>query len=154
MGIRLVPASQGLIDVLGRRLREADELECQALGLSGAQALQESYQNSTVATVVLKDGEPIAAGGVAPAGSVLSSTGVPWCLTGSGLQSAGKSFLRASRKMVHEYMMSNYKFLYNLVDVRYEAAIRWLKWLGFTFENAVPAGVNGEMFYPFWMRSQ
>jgi hypothetical protein len=40
----------------------------------------------------------------------------------------------------------------NYVDARHARSIRWLKWLGFTIEEARPMGFAGLPFHPFGMR--
>ena len=44
-----------------------------------------------------------------------------------------------------------FPFMFNYVDARHTDAIRWLKWLGFEFDEAAPYGPFDLPFYRFTM---
>lgn len=151
--IEVVYATQEHIDALKGRLRPADEAECMSLGYTGSQALQESFDASTICVVGMHRKVPVYAGGVSPLGSLLGNDGVAWCLTTPEVFNLARSFMRTTRAVIHKMFLPRYKNLYNVVDARYNAALKWLCWLGFTIEAAQPLGVGGEMFHPISLRS-
>ena len=146
-------ATQEHIDAMKGRLRFGDAEECRALGYDPDDALQESFTESCYNVTVLKEDVPIAMAGVRPHPSLLSNEGLPWCLTTEEVLEVPKTFMRLSKSVVHDLFARKYNYLFNVVDARYNQAVRWLKWLGYTIDDAQPLGVNGEMFHLFWMRS-
>lgn len=61
-----------------------------------------------------------------------------------------RGFLRGSKAVLLE-MLQRHQVLVNYVDARNVSAIRWLAWLGFTIDSAVPYGVQGLPFHKFHM---
>ena len=58
-------------------------------------------------------------------------------------------------KYVENILKTKYgvkEVLINYTDARYTKALRWLRWLGFHMHEAVPYGVNGELFHPMTLR--
>jgi hypothetical protein len=63
------------------------------------------------------------------------------------------AFIRHS-KPYYSAVRSTYPYLVNYVDARNRKSIKWLKWLGFEFEDKPkPMGVAGLPFYKFELRS-
>lgn len=84
--------------------------------------------------------------------SVLSNIGSPWFLGTKDVPNHAKALLRSSRAWV-EQAKDEYHVLQNVVDSRYEEAVRWVKWLGFEVGPKQPFGREGVLFHPFqWRR--
>lgn len=76
-----------------------------------------------------RDGRIICMAGVSPL-TLVGSTGVPWILGSPLVAIHRRSFLIESRRLVARWLCW-FGSLRNVVDCRYLAAIRWLRWLGF-----------------------
>jgi hypothetical protein len=74
-------------------------------------------------------GRIICMGGVSPL-SLVGSTGVPWLLGSDLVTAHRRTFMVESRRLVARWL-TLFDALRNVVDARYDAAIRWLRWLGF-----------------------
>ena len=136
---------------LGSRLRAADIEEIRAAsGLAPAEALCRSCDFSTHVWAVREiDGDPIALWGVGPV-SLVEGKGCPWLLASDAFESFGPDIARLSRSLLAA-MRDLYPRLENHVDARHARAVRWLSWLGFTIEPAMPWGVEGRPFHRFWI---
>lgn len=118
-------------------LRTADRLECQASGHSPLAALTAGYWNGNCWTV--KSGSTVLAMfGVSPHLEA-PEFGVVWLLAAPELLRFKAQFLRESRLWVEE-LGRGYAVIGNHCDERNEVAIRWLRWLGFTFHDRHPVG--------------
>lgn len=67
---------------------------------------------------------------------LLSDKGVPWLLTTYKIKKYVKPLLPLT-KVALSYWLKQYNVLENYVPENYSAAIRWLKWAGFTIEPAI-----------------
>lgn len=105
-----------------------------ALGTTVREALDDGLKRSDWALTGLIDGEPVCMFGVAPV-SILNGEGAPWMLGTEQLEQAQVAFLRACRGVVAD-MERTYPRLMNVVDARNTVAIRWLRWLGFRFDES------------------
>lgn len=134
------------------RLRQADLQEIAAGGFtSPVKALLTSLETSTERFCIEHDGEPIAIFGGGPAEKCSDSivrVGVPWMLGTDGISRQWRWFLRNSSTIVG-LVQQHYDILFNLVDIRNDVHIRWLRWCGFTFGETLPHGINGEPFREF-----
>lgn len=143
--------SQDYVDQMKRRLRQSDELEVgAACGQTADWGLQRSYEMSEAAWVGLIDGVPACAFGVVRT-SLLSSVGVPWLLATPEFEEQGLEIVRLS-KTYSNLMRGKFRLLMNYVDARQEKSIRWLRWLGFTLEEATPYGLLQMPFHKFHMK--
>lgn len=148
---RIELLSQAYVDQMKGRLRYSDELEVgAACGQSADWGLQRSYELSEAAWVGLIGDNPVCAWGVVRT-SILSSVGVPWLLATPEFEEEGLEIVKQS-KTYSELMKSRFRLLTNYVDARQEKSIRWLKWLGFTIEEAKPYGLLQLPFHNFWMK--
>src|SRR5690606_24772524 len=128
---------------------------CLALGSTPLEALHESVRASDFAKTIFVDGEVLAIYGVVSQGATLLTArdhACVWMLSGTAVEKHKKLFLRASRAVV-QTLLRDYRSLSNVVDARYEKAIRWAKWLGFEVGDPTPLGPQGEMFRPIEIRS-
>lgn len=150
---KVVHAKEEHIHYIADNIREADLLEIKALGRPDPyKAIYSSYKTSKQAWSAVIEGTPILMFGVSPV-SELTGLGAPWMITTDGIIKVKKQFVKECRSHVTN-MLTIYPRLSNYVDCRNEVAIRWLKWLGFTFDDAVKIGINGEWFYPFSMERE
>lgn len=148
----VIMATQGHVDFLKTRLRESDVREIDAaLGISGADGLQQAFDASPMCWTGLCDGEPVLIFGIGT--SEYKTQGVPWLLASDGMSKVGIDVLRES-KLYIRMMLKAYPYLTNYVDARQTVSIRWLAWCGFTIEAAEPWGVQGLPFHRFWMRRE
>ena len=77
--------------------------------------------------------------------------GFPWLLGTDEITKYSKPFLRESRAFVST-IRKHYTLLVNWVSGENKEAVRWLKWLGFTFETEENYLVDPDVpFYQFYM---
>lgn len=74
-------------------------------------------------------------------------------LTTDEIAQAAIPFWRENRKYLSS-LLERYDMLFNYVDARHTASIRWLRRLGFSMEPAAPFGVDGVPFHRFEMRGE
>ena len=133
---------------LAPRLREEDVQEClHSSGLPARESLLLSFHGGETFAVVWGT-EVVALFGHVGVPRII---GVPWMLASPTLSQIRKSFLRECREYVQR-MLSLYGTLENYVWVENKVHIKWLQWLGFEFGPAQPYGINGQLFYRFFMK--
>ena len=148
----MVPATLEHALELAENMREADVREVWAAAhYTPEQAALFSLEASRDATTGLADGRVVCMFG-AGAAAIISTTGVPWLLTTDLVDRHARVFLRKNKRVVEE-MRDRYPLLRNHVDERNIAAIRWLRWLGFSILPSEPFGVEDLLFHSFEMRS-
>lgn len=135
---------------LDLRAEDVAEVEAEPHEFGPAEALLESLRVSTGKSALVIDGRVAALWGAAPLEGD-PSVGVVWLLGGNVLHRHRKTFARLSKQAVAA-LLEHFAELFNYVDERYTAAVRWLEWLGAVVYPAVPYGVNGELFHPFEIR--
>lgn len=122
-------------DIALMELREADRQEVLALGVEPQEALQLSFQNSTMAFTMFNNGNPLAMFGVAPV-TILGDRAIVWLLTTNEVNKCKKTFANYSRLFI-DYFLQHYPTLENYVDARYKTSINWLKWCGAEFGHTI-----------------
>lgn len=128
-------------------LRPEDVREVRSLGRDPEAALIEGVLGTRCLTV-MDDQTPLGMFGVNNIPSQ-PQFGAIWLLAAEGLfQKARYRFIRESRSWL-EYLESGYTATLNIADVRNEAHLRWLRWLGYTFLAKLPLGINGEIYQEF-----
>lgn len=132
--IDIVATTPEHIATLGLRIEDAAELA--AFGLTKDEAVACSLTRSLWAETYLIDGVPAAIVGLGRS-ALVGGHGVPWALTGPACERHRKRFLLESRRQVAR-MRAEAAPLVNYVHAEHRRAIRWLRWLGFTLEPAVP----------------
>jgi hypothetical protein len=142
------------IDAISANTRAADRREL----FDGYRATPEEcmrYGMRFGARTGLIDDEPVCMFGVVPH-SILMRQGRPWMVGTEALDrlSVSKELLRFSRLEV-AMMRSQYGALFNVVDDRNGSAKRWLKWLGFRFDEPFAHGPDGAPFRAFhWFEGE
>ncbi|MCK8788008.1 hypothetical protein M0638_26995 [Roseomonas sp. NAR14] len=143
------PAEAADVAWIGPRLRPADVAEVAASsGIPAARGLALSHAASSMAITAEADGEPAAMFGVVP-GSALLGEAVIWMLATPAADRQARAWLREAPQWI-ALLGDGWRVLRNHVDVRNRASVRWLVRMGFRLEPAVPFGVEGRPFYPFW----
>lgn len=133
---------------LARQLRAEDRAELTAIGMPNPRlALEACLRASTLAFTLEVDGEIGAMVGCGPAVGAPSRIGWVWFLTGEPFKAHPRPYMRVARRVTRQ-LLERYPVLVNLIDARYEAAVRWAKWLGFSVGTPVPHGPAGMPFHP------
>ena len=133
----LLPATVDDARELAPLLRAPDRAEVLALGVDPVEGLLTSLRSSQEAFAArAANGGIICMAGVSPA-TLTGPTGVPWLLGSDLVPVYRRAFMVETRAMIAHWL-TLYPILRNVVDARYEAAIRWLEWLGFTIGEPVP----------------
>jgi hypothetical protein len=140
------------VDDLTRHMRAADRAEIWASGhWTAEQAILLSLSVTPNPVAALADGRCMGLLGIGVS-MLMSRHGSPWLLGHEELPRHAKAILRISRRYIEE-AKQEYCHLYNFVDARNQAAIRWLRWLGFDILNAQPCGIERLPFHKFeWRR--
>ena len=150
--VEFVKATIDHIAPIAQTMRSADCYEVWASSLSRPdEALKASLDLSPLAWTALVDDRPICMFGAA-AVSTLSKRAIPWFLASTEIERHKRDFLQLSQGQL-QAMLAQFPILANYVDARNAAAIRWLKWMGFTLKPATPHGPFNLPFHPFEMRS-
>ncbi len=138
--ITMLPATEDDARELATLLRVEDRAEVLALGLDPVDALLGSLSGSCEAWTWRDDGRIICMAGVGPL-SLIGQTGVPWLLGSDLVPVHRRAFMIETRRTVARWL-GMFAVLRNTVDCRYEAAIRWLRWLGFTIGEPFALGTG------------
>ena len=148
----VAPADWALARQLVPVMREADVQEAWAAAhVSPEEALRMSLESSRDAQVITADGRVIAVRGVGE-WSVIGLLGVPWLLTAEEMPRHARQLLRSSREWMAE-VKQRYRVLRNHVDARNTEAVRWLEWLEFAVDPALPFGPDRLPFHCFHWES-
>jgi len=148
MRCQIVPVEGWHVAHVAAHVREADAAEIWASHhLHALEAIEDGLRTSVLARTGLVDGEPVCVFGVCPS-SLLTGAGSPWMLATPLLHTVDRAFIRLSRRVV-DAMQSFFAELSNYVDARNLHAVRWLEWLGFHVEPAVPYGIEQLPFHRF-----
>lgn len=137
----LWPLDDYAVDV-GKRLCPADAVEAAlATGRPAEEAplrcLQETARSGGVAAACLINGRAEMLWGVRRKG-LLTSEAEIWMLRTQEPEKYPLRFARESRHhLAHMVSLSDLASFENIVHVENAAAIRWLQWLGFTFDRKV-----------------
>ncbi|OMG61465.1 hypothetical protein AUR59_020095 [Stutzerimonas balearica] len=147
----VLPLCEADIDAILPDIRQADRDEIEeALQTPMRKALADALANHCKASKIVVSGLVVAVFGDSRHSA---EAGVPWLISTRHVERFPKAFLQVCKPEVAE-MLTRHEVLVNYVDVRNAAAIRWLRWLGFTFGDPEPYGPLGLPFHCFWMRRQ
>lgn len=149
--IEIVPSVAAHVQEAGQRLREADNREVMALGLTPHKALWHSYRSSVLRRTLLVNGEVAAMWGVS--GVLFSMKGQIWLLTTPVTETiSALTFARMYRNEVREALKS-FPTLENWVDSSYHSAVRLLQLAGAKLDDPAPFGPHGALFQHFTMKA-
>lgn len=151
--IELVPALPEHVAAIAADPRPADAAEVRKLtGKDVGWELGEGLRLSSRAYTALQDGVPVAMMGVVP-WSALSGIGAVWMLGSARMDNreARRALLALAPGVLGLFRQLYPGMLFNIVDARNGAAVRFLRWAGFTVKPAIPIGAAGELFHPFYL---
>lgn len=147
MAPEFTPVTPGLVKKLADSMREADALECRALGLSPLEAVSSSVIASTDSVALVREGEVLAIAGLLLETRLLGPrVAQAWVLTSRLVDTYPMSFHRAARAFLRAAALQA-DVLYNRVDARYVRSVRWLEQLGFVVLPPRPYGPEGQLFH-------
>jgi len=137
------------VQEIAPQLRQVDIDEIAATsGNSPLASLTHGLNISDHCKIARADGKPLCMFGIGRP-TFMSDEGVIWLLGTDLLVDHSIRFLRQCAEEV-DIIAKDYRVIYNHCDARNTVTLKWLKWLGFTIENAVPYGIYGLAFHPFW----
>ena len=140
------------IDYISKHMRLADKKEVyRASGNRPRRALELARKVSECWTGLI-DGVPVAIFGCSGADSV-TGRGSPWMLGTDEIKDHGVAIAGISKRFV-AFLQQSYYYLENYVDCDNELSIKWLKWLGFSFDDPCPYGLFGKSFMKFYWKSE
>jgi hypothetical protein len=144
--IRIVAASPAHVGRIATRMREADVVECRAMGQSPKQALRDGLIASTPCLTALVDGRPEAMFGLVVT-SALAGEGTPWMLGTEAIYEHPRAMLRWGPRFVAA-MLDSTPALSNLVAMGNARAIGMLGRWGFDISRE-PVAIGDVAFLTF-----
>ena len=150
MGVRLLETiTPWDVAYVVRHMRQVDMNELIAFtGQSPYQVLEESVEHSAFTRLALRDGQPAALFGFVPLPTPGSA--MPWMVGTPAASGDAANLTRIARRVIDEARQA-FPYLVNFVDARNKAAVRWLRYMGFTVHDPEPQGVLGLPFHRFEM---
>lgn len=151
--IEAVKATMDHVEELAVTMREEDVAEIWASGhLTPIESLTKSLEMSTLAKAIVADGKVLAVFGVVPMG-IMTGVCVVWFLSSKHVNSYKKSFIKFCKDNRKNLcgVKAYHDILFNYVDARYKASVKWLGWLGFSVSEPEPFGVEGLPFHKIVM---
>jgi hypothetical protein len=139
--ITVLSATEDDARELAPLLRPEDRAEVLALGLDPIDGLLQSLIGAQEAWTYRAEGQIVCMAGITPL-SLIGRTGVPWLLGSELVVQHRRVFMVETCRMVARWL-TLFDVLRNVVDDRYDAAIRWLSWLGFEIGDPFPLA-NGK----------
>lgn len=118
-------------------MRTADVEEMRAAGFTPKDGLLYARKASSIAMAVLFRGKVAAMVGAIP--SPEEGVADMWMVSSHEVTKRKRLFLKASL-MTLPVFLNFYAELRATVDARYQAALRWVRWLGFEVADAAPWG--------------
>lgn len=147
--VELKPVDEAAISYVVTHVRDADRVEFECVqGQSVEDEVRNALEQSESAQAFVCDGQVVALFGCIRYDDRI---GVPWLISTHAVTRYRRQFLIQCKREV-EQMRQHHHALINYTDARYTLALRWMLWMGFDQQEAVPYGVNGELFHPFTMR--
>lgn len=144
--VEVVTARLTDVGPIANRMREADRIECAALGRTPKDALRAGLRTSMKPLTVLIDGGPEAMMGVAPV-SMLSGRGLIWLLGTDALYREKRAWALLAPRIIDD-MLQTFREVENVVAVENERAILFLRHMGFHIGGTVRHH-GGVPFVPF-----
>lgn len=149
MNIEIVPADYPDAADIAMRLRECDVLELARLSREEPwPAIRNSIEGDGEAWVARVDGVPEVVFGCGKS-MILGRRAHPWLLGTDAIDRLAFPMLRTTQGFVRRWAQEH-SLLENLVDATNKRTIRWLKALGFTFDEPVQIR-PGVVAQRFWM---
>ena len=134
------------ISAVRANVRAENLAELEVVGLGLDEVLDWSLNNSWEALCGVIDGEPVCLFGVECTED--PEIGCPWMVGSNAIDRHRVAFLRASKAKVDQWN-THWPVLMNWVDARNVRGLRWLRFLGFEIQEAIPMGESGLEFHLF-----
>lgn len=146
--VKFVEPTLELIEALAADMRQADIDEIWASNHhTPIQSLMDGWKLSNFSVVVMVNDEPCVMLGLVIR-DILTGTGVPWLLgTESALKYKRQFFTQVP--VVIDEMLNICPKLFNYVYIKNKISIKWLRHIGFTLDEPLPYGRDGELFHKF-----
>ena len=150
MAVRFTRAEAHHIPELieGMRLLDRDEMQA-ASGPDFKLVLERSVAMSYAPGAALWDGGLMCLFGVVPV-ELMSNEAAIWLIGTDLLTKHPRALNQGARSYICEVRRA-FPRLFNYVDARNLPSIRWLRYIGFEIEEAVPYGCEGRPFHRFSM---
>lgn len=133
-------------DALYADMRTIDMLEIIGLGNHPRLALVESYNvTERPWTILTRDYRMIGSFGVA--NSTIEGMGVPWLLGTHRMHLIKRTFIEQSKEWLSRLFNDKYEVLTNYIMEDNKLSIRWLKWLGASFNDCDVQGYKQFSFH-------
>ena len=135
--------------LMAHKVRDADVEEIWAANMTRPlEALVGCVRHSEHARVGRANGEIVCMFGTMRS-NLMGSRGIIWMLGTDLLQKYAVRFLRENKNEIVQ-ISSEFSIVENYCYARNKTTLRWLKWLGFTIEEAQPYGVYNQLFHHFY----
>lgn len=146
--VKVIEVTEDHIQHVAQYMRQADVDEVMACsGSSPYEALSRSVRSSRYAATAVLRGEVACIFGLYVT-TFASGVGSPWMLGTDAVSRYARDFAPASREVIAN-MQRICPSLANFVYTENKVSIRWLRWLGFTIDRAIPYGDSGQLFHKF-----
>lgn len=147
---KLIPLTEEHLPHLVGHLREWDKKELTSfLDVTIEESLRELVGKGEV--WISPKGNPCVVCGLTP-NPEDPSMGIPYLLATDEFYQHTHKFAKESKLWVAD-ALTKYTVIFNAVAAENIVAIRWLQWLGFSFDTRIDnLGRHGLSFYPFYMR--
>ncbi len=137
-----------MIKHIADNMRAADALEVWEMSRqTPLQSIEEGLKLSKFSSVAVINGTPCAVFGLVVV-DILTGTGVPWLLGTDYAVKHRKVFLENCKQGLDQ-MLQTCPNLFNYVHSDNKISVRWLKYMGFKIEKALPIGTDGALFHRF-----
>lgn len=148
--IKFVEPDEGMILDIAMDMRQQDIDEVWASShRTPVESLIKGWDESKFSTIVTVDGSPVVMLGLVVR-DILSGVGVPWLLGTNKSLNYKREFITQVPRVVDE-MLNICPMLYNYVHVKNTISIRWLRKIGFTFDEPIQHGPDNELFCKFYL---
>lgn len=152
MNVEIVDMGDIEIGLMATKMRPMDRFEFDVMsnGKTLIGALEYLQRRSHTAKAAYVDGELAAVWGIVPI-TILSDEGHPWMAATDliNIRAVQKEFIRATRREL-AHAANGFSKLWNLVYAENTMAIRFIKWIGFEFDEVI-IPVSGHNFLKFRM---
>lgn len=149
--IKFVRPTVEMVESIAADMRQADADEVWASNHhTPLESMMIGWGLSDFSTVAINDnGEPLVMIGLVKR-DILSGSGVVWMLGVNRAMNHKKEFFRQTKPVIDE-MLTICPRLCNMVHGKNKSSVQWLKWLGFTIDEPIPHGPDGELFHRFYL---
>ena len=148
--IQFVRPTVEMVQTIAANMRQADADEVWASNHhTPIEALMAGWKLSDHVAVAVCNGEPLVMLGLVKR-DILSGSGVVWLLGSTAAMKYRREFFTQTAPVIDE-MLTICPRLCNMVHGKNRDSMRWLKSLGFTVEDPVPHGPDGELFHRFYL---